>query len=322
MVAVSRSRKTTINLSAALRKCAGLLLIGSLVSLCAHAEDAPERLRISTVGGFVSLAAADVPTHDVLQQIAAHTGLRIVQHAPVEGNVSLELEHVSLADALGAILAGDSYQLYQGVPGSPIPGTLWIFSAGRRDASAADIFFEAVILYGSLAEKREAIRELQRLATAEAVEALSLALGDEDPRVRGPAMAALARIGSDAALAAVASATADADPWVRARAVDALSSGDSESALQYLSLAFTDPDPNVRLAVIEAFADNPGDASVAILSMALQDDDPLVRMHAVDALEEIGGELAFSALLRARDSDDVDVAAAADESMLLLLREP
>lgn len=304
-------------------KCAGLLVISSLVSLCAHAEDNAERLRISTVGGRVSVAAIDVPAHEVLQEIAAHTGLRIVQHAPVEGNVSLELERVSLADALGAILAGDSYQLYQGVPDSPIPGTLWLFSAGRAAASAADIFFEAVIFYGSLAEKREAIRELQRLGTAEAVEALSLAVGDDDSRVRGAALAALSRIGSDAALAAVASATADADPWVRGQAVNALSAGDSESALQYLNLAFTDRDPNVRLAVIEAFADNPNDQSIAILGMALRDDNPMVRMHAVDALEAIGGELAFAALMSARGGgDNVDVAEAIDESMSLLMQEP
>ena len=317
MAAASRSkmmRTTTISPmgSRGIRgSWARLLLIGSLVSLCAHAGAAGEQLRIDIADGRVSIAASDVPLSDLLQEIAARTELRIVQHAVLEGNVSLQVEQASLADALGDVLAGHSYQLYQGVPDSPIPGTLWIFSAGTAAVSAADIFFEAVILHGSLAEKREAIRELRRLGTPQAIEALSLALGDEDGRVRGPAIAALQHIGGDEALAAVASATADADPWVRGQAVSALSDGDSESALKYLNLAFTDPDPNVRLAVIEAFADNPGDQSIVILSMALQDADPMVRMHAVDALEEIGGEFAFDALLRARGgSDDVNVAEA------------
>jgi hypothetical protein len=300
-------------------KWAGLLLLGSLVPLFAFANELSGNLQLRFEGDLLTIHASNVPVREVLQEVAAATDLRIVQHAPLAGIVSLRLERVSLAIALDRILARDSYQLYQGVPDSPIPRVLWIFSAGAEVASAADIFFEAVILYGSLAEKREAIRELQRLGTPEAVEALSLGIGDDDPRVRAAALAALSRIGSDAALAAVASATADADPWVRGQAVDALSVGDSESALKYLNLAFTDPDPNVRLAVIEAFADNPGDQSIAILGLALRDDDPVVRMHAVDALEAIGGELAFATLMRARGGADAD---AIDESLSLLMQEP
>lgn len=301
---------------------ARLLLISGLVSLCAHADEGSERLRVDVAQGLVSVTAIDVPLHEVVQAIAARTGLRIVQHTALEGRVSLQIERASLADALPDILAGHSYQLYQGVPDAPIPGTLWVFADGTAAASAADIFFEAVILHGSLAEKREAIRELRRLGTPQAIEALSLALTDDDPRVRGPAIAALQHIGGDAALAAVASATADADPWVRGQAVNALAAGDSESAQQYLKMAFTDPDPNVRLAVIEAFADNPGDQSVAILSAALRDDNPVIRMYAVDALEEIGGELAFATLMRARGGDDANVVEAVDESLSLLLQQP
>ncbi|MDA1063059.1 MAG: HEAT repeat domain-containing protein [Proteobacteria bacterium] len=297
-------------------------MLGSLVPFLVFADEQGEALRVEFEASPVSVHASEVPVLDLLQAIAAESRLRIVQHTPLTGLTSLQVERVSLTSVLDKVLGGASYQLYQGVPDSPIPATLWIFSAGSKAASAADIFFEAVILYGSLAEKREAIRELARLSTPEAVEALSLATGDEDARVRGAAMAALSRIGTDAALAAVASAAADADPWVRGQAVGALAAGDSESALQYLNLAFTDLDPNVRLAVIEAFADNPGDQSIAILSMALRDDNPMVRMHAVDALEEIGGELAFATLMRARGGDDVEVAEAIEESISLLMQQP
>ena len=313
---------TTISNSAVARKWARLLFISSLVPLFVVANELSVAPQVEFEGGLVTIHASKVPVADVLQALVEKSELRVVQHSPVSGITSLRLERVTLAAALDDLLVGTSYQLYQGVPDSPIPGTLWIFSAGTRDASAADIFFEAVILYGSLAEKREEIRELQRLGTPEAVEALSLAISDNDSCVRGAAMAALSRIGSDAALAAVASAAADADPWVRGQAVNALAAGDGESALQYLSLAFTDPDPNVRLAVIEAFADNPGNQSIAILSLALRDDNPMVRMHAVDALEEIGGELAFATLLRASGGDDPDVADAIEESMTLLMQQP
>ncbi|MGI9270998.1 MAG: HEAT repeat domain-containing protein [Woeseiaceae bacterium] len=301
-----------------------LLLISSLVPFLAFAAAGRGQVDVEFENSLVTISAYDAPVVDVLQQIAAKGDLRIVQHVMLTGAVSLQLEAVPLSTALDQILINESYQLYQGVADGPVPGTLWIFADGAEAVSAAGVFFEAVILYGTIAEKKEAIRELRRLGTADGVAILSLALGDGDARVRKAAIEALSSIGSDDALAAVASATADADPWLRGQAVNALSAGDSESAMQYLRLAFTDPDPNVRLAVIEAFADNPNNQSVTMLSVALRDEDPMVRMYAVDALEEIGGEVAFEALLNASDDGfaAVDEQEDVNESLSSLTRRP
>ena len=297
---------------------AGLLILGSLAPLVAGANEGEDKLSVRVDDGLVSLIARDVPVQDVLQEIAAQSDLRIVQHVALDRLITLNLDRQPLPDALDEILKNDSYQLYQGVSNedeaeaeaegvNPVPGTLWIFSEGSSLAPAVTVFFEAVILHGSFREKKEAIRELRRLGTPDAVNTLSLALSDEDSRVRDAAFEALSKIDSDEAVAAAASASADADPWVRSEAALALSSNNSKSAVQYLKIAFNDPDPRVRMTVIEALGDIPNEQAVATLRLALQDEDPGVRMNAVDALEEIGGEIAFQALMRARSHEDAAV---------------
>ena len=292
---------------------AGLLILGSLAPLLAGANERIGELSVQFDHDLVSLNAHNVALQDVLQEIAKQGNLRIVQHVALDRLITLSVERQVLPELLAAILKDDSYQLYQGVPNAdeiesrnPVPGTLWIFSKGSSLAPAATIFLEEVLYHGNYREKKEAIRELRRLATPDAVHTLSFALSDADSRVRDAAFAALSRIGDDEALAAIASAAADSDPWVRSEAANALSSSDAENVAQYLNLAFKDPDPRVRMAVIEAFADNPSEQAVAALSLALRDENPEVRMHAADALDEIGDEFAFQALMGARSGEDPD----------------
>jgi len=288
---------------------AGLLILGSLAPLCAGANERADSLSVQVDKGLVSVTALNVPIQDVLNEIAAQSDLRVIQHVTLDRVITLNLDWQSLPDALDEILKNDSYQLYQAPAGedeadsdNPVPGTLWLFSEGSSLAPAATMFFEAVIFHGSFREKKEAIRELRRLGTPDAVSTLSLALSDEDPRVRDAVFEALSRIDSDEAVAAAASASVDADPWVRSEAALALSSGSAESAMQYLKLAFNDPDPRVRVTVVQALTDIPSEQAIETLRLALRDEDEAVREHAVEALEEINGEIAFQALMRAKQN--------------------
>jgi len=292
---------------------AGLLILGSLAPFFAGANERSSELTVLINDDRVSLNARNANLQDVLQAIALQANLRIVQHVALDRVINLNVAGQTLPELLGVILKNDSYQLYQGVlnedeidSDNPVPGTLWIFSRGTSLAPAATIFLEEVLYHGSYREKKEAIRALRRLGTADAVHTLSFALSDEDSRVRDAAFEALSRIGGDEALGAIASAAVDSDPWVRSEAANALASSDAESVVQYLNLAFSDPDPRVRMAVIEALADNPNEQAIAALSLALRDDNAEVRMHAVDALDEIGDEFAFQALMRARSDGDTD----------------
>ncbi len=279
---------------------AGLLIAGSLAPLFAGANERTDELLVRVDDGLVSVTARNVPIRAVLQEIATQCDLRFVQHVALDRVVTLIIDRQPLPDVLDQILSEESYQLFQAGVGGPIPGALWIFSEGPSSAPATTIFFEVVLFHGNLREKKEAIRELRRLGTPDAVQTLSLALTDEDSRVRDAAFEALSKVGGEEALAAIASASLDSDPWVRSEAANALSSANTESAVAYLQLAFQDPDPRVRMSVIEALSDIPSEQAIAALSLALQDEDAFVRMHAVEAMEEIGGEIEFQALMRAQ----------------------
>jgi len=281
---------------------AGLLIAGSLAPFFAGAGERADELLVRVDDDLVSVTARNVPIQVVLQEIATQCDLRFVQHVVLDRVVTLIIDRQPLPDVLDKILSEESYQLFQAGVGDPIPGALWIFSEGPSNAPATTIFFEVVLFHGNLREKKEAIRELRRLGTPDAVQTLSLALTDEDSRVRDAAFEALSKVGGEEALVAIASASLDSDPWVRSEAANALSSANTESAVEYLQLALKDSDPRVRMSVIEALSDIPNEKAIAALSLALRDDDPTVRMHAVEAMEEIGGEIEFQALMRARQN--------------------
>ena len=304
---------------------AGLLLISGLAPPFAGATERIDALSVQFDDGLVSVSASGVPVRDVVEAIADQAGLHLVEQVELDRQVTLDIDRQPLPDALAVLLENDSYTLYQAMPSTDndadvIPGTLWVFSEGTSLAPAASIFYEAVLYQGTFREKKEAIRELRRLGTPAAVQALSLALSDDDARTRDAALSALSGIGSDEALAAIASAAQDSDPKVRGEAAAALASGDSETSAQYLAMALDDPDPRVRMAVIESLADVPfgtvpSELAVATLRRALVDEDPEVRMFAVDAMEEIGGDVAYQTLKQSHADRDSDMPDAIRESL-------
>ena len=302
---------------------AGLLVISGLAPPFAGATETTDPTSVQFDDGLVSVSASSVPVRYVIEAIADQAGLRLVEQVELDRQVTLDIDRQPLPDALALLLENDSYTLFQAMPGNDddaIPGTLWVFSEGTSLAPAATVFYEAVLYQGTFREKKEAIRELQRLGTPAAVQALSLALGDKDARIRDAALSALSGIGSDEALAAIASAAQDSDPRVRGEAAAALATGDSETSAQYLAIALDDPDPRVRMAVIELLADVPfgtipNQLTVATLTRALQDDDPEVRMSAVDAMEEIGGDVAYQTLVQSQADGDSDMPDAIRESL-------
>ena len=305
---------------------AGLLIISGLAPPFAEATESTVAMSVSFDDGLVSVSASSVPVKDVIEAIADKASLRLVEHVEFDRQVTLDIDRRPLPDALAVILDNDSYMLYQAMPNTDddadvIPGTLWVFSEGTSLAPTATIFYEAVLYQGTFREKKEAIRELRRLGTPAAVQTLSLALSDEDARIRDVALSALSRIGSDDALAAIASVAQDSDPRARGEAAAALGSGGSETSAQYLAKALDDPDPRVRMAVIESLADVPfgtvpNQLTVATLTRALQDEDPEVRMSAVDAMEEIGGDVAYQTLLQSHADSDSDMPDAIRESLI------
>ena len=303
-------RKKTIRRILASPLWAGLLILGSLAPpFATHAEVAND-FALRVADGLVSLSADGASLQQIIDEVVLQADLRLIQHGSLEQAVTVTVREKPLDEFFDELLKDQSYQLFRATGNvdaanslGPVPGTLWIFSAGQSPPPVATVFLEAVLHFGTLAEKKEAIRELRRLATDAAVETLSLALQDADRRVRDAALDALAAIaatGSEAALAAIASTAFSDNLRARSEAVNALSSGNAASALQYLELAMADPDPRVRMSVIDAYADIPDEYAAMAISRALADPDPEVREHALDALDEVKATTAFDALMNMR----------------------
>lgn len=163
-------------------------------------------------------------------------------------------------------------------------------------APAREVYLETVLLHGGVGDRKKALLQLEQLATPGAISVMSLALADEDPRVRRAAFEALSRAGGDEALAAIASASADSEPATRAAAADALASTGGYSASAYLEQALEDPDPRVRAAAVGSLGDLNDSRSVNIISMALRDPDPEVRERAADLLDSLNDDALFHAL--------------------------
>ena len=282
---------------------AWLLYLSCLVPASALATEFVVRYS----NGLFDLTARDAPIADIIDAVAEHSGMQVVDHLPVSGTITLESSEESLHSIVSQLLVDHSYQLYVAPPAGRIPTTLWIFADGASQADVAPLFLESVLYDGNRREKIEAIRELRRMGTNAAVGSLSIAINDSDAIVQERAIEALESIGSDEALTAVASASLDDDPWVREQAVSALASGRSDTAIQYLRLAMRDSDSRVRAAVVEsladtAFGDVPSPVATELITTALQDDDAGVRMVAMEALEEIGGPTAMHSLHQIRDA--------------------
>jgi HEAT repeat protein len=161
---------------------------------------------------------------------------------------------------------------------------------------AKDLFLQTVVLQGTAGDKKAAILELRKLGTSEAIATLSLALGDDDPRVRKSAFEALTRIGGDDALAAIASASQEDDPLIRLKAAEALGIAGGYSAAAYLELALRDEDERVRTTAVEALGDLGDSRSVNIISVALRDENPEVRQRAAELLDQLSDETLFQTL--------------------------
>lgn len=158
------------------------------------------------------------------------------------------------------------------------------------------VYLETVVLQGGVGDRKAAILELRNIGNSDAIAALSMALSDEDQRVRKAALEALSRIGSDEALAALASAATGGDARMRARAAEALADSGAYSAADYLELVLRDPDPRVRDAATEALGDIGDSRALNIISAALRDPDIEVRRRAAQMLDQLDDEALFHAV--------------------------
>jgi HEAT repeat protein len=281
-------------------------------------------LHVQIADNIVTVEARDVTVEALLREIARQSGLAVLLHDPLDERVTLELQGLPLSEAIRRILRDQSFALrYVGSPQSAEnpngeqPDMLWVFSKRPRDDHASLITRNA----------RRAQGPDDSLGTPDADEGvvpLSLALADDDVKVRLKAVSALIDIGGEQAAAALAAVTlSDKDASVREEAVYGLGEIGGETGMQVLEQALMDPDGRVREAAVEAFTDIGGSESARALAVALNNQDASLRAEAVDALGEIGGETAIRVLRQALADEQSFIREAAAEFLAeLASQEP
>ncbi|MHC4199519.1 MAG: HEAT repeat domain-containing protein [Planctomycetota bacterium] len=198
--------------------------------------------------------------------------------------------------------------------------------------------------------RKQAVRELRALESAEAVPALIKALSDPDidrkvsralvmigraephdaarpligalrdpdARMRGLAALVLGQMRSREPVPALVQALADPDRRVRRSAARAIAKIGDRVATKALVGVLKDPDASVRTAAAEALGDIGDPAGVEPLAAMLNDTDSNVRYRAVGALGGIPGEASRRAVQSALKDDDADVR----EEAARILRPP
>jgi hypothetical protein len=139
-------------------------------------------------------------------------------------------------------------------------------------------------------------------------DALSLALNDENERVREQAIQGLAAMRDPRAVPALTKALQSRDVRLRRIAVSSLSQFDTPEAAQGLVTALKDENADVRRQAIWALGRRRDDKYADALVTALRDENPDVRRQAVAALGRSGQSAAVvTALVQALKDSNADV---------------
>ena len=292
----------------------------------------PNYLHIDINDDVVTVKARDVTIRDLLTEIAHRTDLALVLYHPLDERVTMEVDGLSLPEVLVRILNHKNFALQYARSlsrtrdsGRQRVNRLWVLPGrpgeyrqrghvakqfSSENTSAVEVP-PAEPLNTDARLRRPAVNDLQELDRDEAN--LSLALADEDAKVRVKAVYALAEVGGDQAVAALVGALGDENARVRAEAARALGEIGSDRAIEILEQPFHDADKRVRQAAIEAFTDIGGTQSAHALAVALQDPDTSLRKGAVVALGQIGGLAATQILQQAfKDAENKVRVAAID----------
>ena len=165
-------------------------------------------LHVEVSGGSVTVRARNVILRDLLEEIGRQSDLILDLQDPLDGRATLEFDRLPLPEALDRILRRHNFALQHGdlvsAAGSsrkPRPGSLWVAFKGSDDDPTPPEDGDA---------RRGRDRPSGNLEAEDPFVRLSLALSDDDSRVRLKAVSELASLGSDQAVAVLADASATA----------------------------------------------------------------------------------------------------------------
>lgn len=239
------------------------------------------RIRRSYTGALVDALRAGRPS--------------VFEGAPLEGS-PVALDHDGQALGLALEASGD--------PDPRVRRLAVEMLAGAADARVRDALERGLTDEDAMV-REHAIRGLRRAGTVD-VHILERALGDDDPRVRLSAIAAVGDASSRPILVSrLRELAEDADPAVAAAACVALLSGPSRrEATDGLRRILSDDDPETRNAGLRALVSAAPEDAVALAFPMLEDGSSAVRAEVLRTIAPAAPEAAIPTALEALGSED------------------
>ncbi len=271
--------------------------------------DENPRIEVDVRDALVSLNVRDARVTDVLQEIAQKVGLIVYMHDSSEERITLQVENISLPEALAKVLRDYSFALHYVNPASNLHSIysepvskLWVYADNNSNTTGENTlsdFGPPTRIIRPTNEKEEIEITLEEGSLklvqphrSEQISELGVMLLDENKDIRLDSVAMLAEIDDADVLTLLASALGDEVSVVREQAVDALLTVDGADTVHLFEQAINDTDPAVRSLAISALVEIDDNESLRVLSTALGNQDPITREETIYALGDLDSDSA------------------------------
>jgi len=243
---------------------------------------APAFIKIRVVDGRVSAEIRNAPLQDVLEELAARSGIVFEIQTQQNPVVSQIHDKADMAEAIQRILGDTSdtiFQFTKDSSGQDRIGLVRVFPRGNQLQQPGLRF----IGLGKVTKTGEDSPESPEQAATILEESKDLGL-------RQKAIEVLAMSKSESSTQALIKALSDPAPEIKAAAIDGLASQESSAALPKIVLALKDTHPGVRQSAIAAISLMGNASNVKDLTPLSQDSDANVAMAAEMAIRKLSGQ--------------------------------
>ena len=323
---------------AIMRKPTGCIAAAALLLAlaCGGRDDAPAPGLgvVEFTEGRVRLNVEEAEPLGVLEQLAAQAGFELVVAGITPRKISVRLDGVPLAAAIGRLLPEERFALEYAFDRGTGEHVIAVLRVGASEPAPRVAAESRSARDAARSERRRAarLRAADRKAVEPEPDARDRARVDhiDDYRERIARLRKeLAQAPKDSALAQrllhdlsrersglqeeLRNAIDDPDPALRADAVGQIDTEEGDNRARVSALARSDPDPTVRVAAAERLGGDSTFAGVSGLLSMLQDPDPSVLVATIEALDLAGDESLIPYLEPLAKHPDAGVSEAAKE---------
>ena len=247
----------------------------------ARSQPVPTLLKMRVEGNQISADIVATPLQQVLEELAAHTGIIFEVAVPLNPPLSLKLYRVPLMEAIQRIVGiNDSIVQYgQDIAGQSQIQFVKIFPKGLKGQ------FAGLRYIGTGAPTKSALDAPE--TPAEALKALT---ESKSVAAREKAIEVLAGIPGDLSIQALTVALNDPADEIKVAAIEGLTRLGGRSAVPQIIQGFKNPHPAVRQAAVEAVSLLGTGANVRDLRPMAADKDEAVAAAAALAIRKLSGK--------------------------------